>query len=91
MKKLIGSVVVLLVSASFALAATNVEINTPGATVRVGAPPPPPQVIVVDPGRPAGKEYKHDNGKHKGHKKHKKNKKERHEERGEHGNGKHHK
>lgn len=82
MKRIIVSAVVLLATASFALAATTVEVNTPGASVRVGTPPPPPQVIVVDQGRPA-KEYKHDNGKHKGQKKHKKYKKEKHEDRGE--------
>lgn len=91
MKRLIVSSIALLATASVAMGATSVEVNTPGASVRVGTPPPP-QVIVVDPVRPVViDEHRHDNGKHKGHKKHKKHKKEYHEDRGEHRGEGHHK
>lgn len=91
--RFIGSTVVLLATVSISMAAVNVDVRTPGATVHVGTPPPLPplpQVIVVDPGRPSN-DYKHDNGKHKGQKKHKKHKKEKHEDRGEHRGEGHHK
>lgn len=85
MKRFIGSAVVLLATAGVTVAATTVEVNTPGASVRVGAPPPPP-VVVVNPGNTVIVKEKHDNGKHKGQKKHKKHKNEKHEG---HGEGRH--
>ena len=84
-KKMIGSTFVVLLTASFALAAgpsVSVDVSTPNVRVQVGTPqaPPAPQVRVIERERVIVKENyyegKKDRGKHKGHyKKHKKNKK----------------
>jgi len=81
MKSLISSIVVVAVTASFAVAAVNVDVSTPNVRVQVGTPiaTPPPQVRIIEHERVIIREKtsegKHDNGKHKGQKKHKKNKK----------------
>ena len=81
MKKVIGSIVVVLAAASFSTAAVNVDVNTPNASVHVGTPQPAPRVTVIERERIIEKEYRHegrkDNGKHKGHYKNKKHKKDR--------------
>jgi hypothetical protein len=66
----------MLLSASVALAATNVDVRVnapapPSVNVQVGAPPAP---RIVERERVIVKE-KGDRGKHKGHYKHKKHKK----------------
>lgn len=81
MKKVIGTFIFLLASAGVSVAAVNVEVNTPNASVRVGTPPPAPRVTVIEQ---HNYDVKKDNGKHKGHKKHKKHKKERHDDNGRH-------
>lgn len=80
MKRVTGSIVLVLAAATFSAAAVNVEVNTPNASVRVGSPLPAPmtviereRVIVKEPRY----EGKRDNGKHKGHYKNK-HKKGRH-------------
>jgi hypothetical protein len=86
MKRVIGSLIIVLAAASFAGAApsVNVDVNTPGASIRVGTPAPPPRVTVVEHERVIVKEHRGDNGKHKGHRKHKKHKQDHHDERGGH-------
>lgn len=74
MKKVLASIVGVLVTASFAMAGVGVDVATPNVRVQVGTPQPPP-VTVVHKETVIVKEKK-DNGKHKGHyKKHKKHKK----------------
>lgn len=80
MKKVMGSLVCVLVATGIATAAVNVDVNTPNASVRIGTPQPAPQVTVIEREQVVEK----DRGKHKGHKKHKKHKKERHDEREKH-------
>lgn len=80
-KKTIVSLFVVVLTASFAMAANpavNVDVSTPNVRVQVGTPqaPPAPQVRVIERERVIIKEEKKDRGKHKGHyKKHKKHKK----------------
>jgi len=80
-KRLAGTVFIIASTAGFAIAAVNVDVNTPNVRVQVGSPiaTPPPQVRVIEHERVIVREReyerKHDNGKHKGHKKHKKHKK----------------
>ena len=84
MKRVIGSIVLVLAAANFSAAAVNVDVNTPNASIHVGTPQPAPpqQVTVIE--RDHRHEGRKDNGKHKGQKKHKK---ERHDE---HEHGEHH-
>ncbi|MDD2898383.1 MAG: hypothetical protein PHI31_06685 [Desulfuromonadaceae bacterium] len=87
MKRVTGSIVIVLAVASLAGAATsvNVDVNTPNASVRIGTPQPPPHVTVIEQERVIVREHHYDerkdNGKHKGQKKHKKHKKDHHDER----------
>jgi hypothetical protein len=78
--KVTGSVLLVLATAGFAMAAVNVgvDVNTPNVRVQAGTTQPPPRVAVVERERVLVKEKvvvegKKDHGKHKGHyKKHKK-------------------
>lgn len=83
MKKVTGSLVIVLAAAGFSAAAVNVDVSTPNASVHVGSPQQPSHVTVVERERVAIKEQGHkdkkDNGKHKGQKKQKKHKNDRHE------------
>lgn len=91
MKRVIGSLVVVLTAAGFAAAAVNsvnVDVSTPNARIRVGTPQPAPQVTVIERERVVVQEHREDNGKHKGHKKHKKHKKDHRDER--EGHSRHH-
>lgn len=83
-RKLSGSIVLVAVTAGFAVAAVGVDVSTPNVRVQVGAPqaPPPPQVRIIERERVIVHENEYverkDKGKHKGHfknKKHKKHKK----------------
>lgn len=87
MKRVTGSIVLVLAAAGFSAAGVNVGVSTPNASIYVGTPQPAPQVTVVERERVVVEERQHeeDNGKHKGHYKHKKHKKERHDEKGEKG------
>jgi hypothetical protein len=87
MKRVVGSLVLVLTAAGFSTAAVNVDVNTPNASVHVGTPQPAPRVTVIERERVVEKEHyegKKDNGKHKGQKKNKKHKKDHHEDKGEH-------
>jgi len=80
--------VAVLATVNFSVAAVNMDVNTPNASVHVGTPPPAPQVILVGQergGHDDRHDFKKDNGKHKGQMKHKKHKKGRDE-----GKHKHH-
>ena len=81
MKRVAGSIVLVLTAASFSAAAINVGVSTPNASIYVGTPQPAPRVTVVERETVIIKEGRHDKGKHKGHDKHKKHKKDRHENR----------
>ncbi len=81
MKRVTGSILLVLAAASFAAAGVNVGVSTPNASIYVGTPPsrPAPQVTVIERETVIVK----DHGKHKGHykqKKHKKHKKDRHDD-----------
>lgn len=84
MKRVTGSLVIVLAAASFSVAAVNVGVSTPNASIYVGTPQPAPRATVIERETVIIKEGRHgerkDNGKHKGHKKHKKHKKERHDD-----------
>lgn len=84
MKKVIGSFVLVLAAASFSVAAVNVGISTPNASIYVGTPQPAPRVTVIERETIIEREHRYegkkDNGKHKGHNKHKKHKKDRHDD-----------
>lgn len=87
MKRVTGSLVLVLAAATFAAAGVNVGVSTPNASIYVGTPQPAPRVTVVERETVIVKEGHHegrrDNGKHKGHykeKKHKKHKKDRHDD-----------
>lgn len=78
MKKMIGSFVLVLAAATFAVAGVSVGVSTPNASIYVGSPQPKPapQVTVIERETVIVK----DGGKHKGHykqKKHKKHKNDR--------------
>ncbi|MDD2900402.1 MAG: hypothetical protein PHI31_17030 [Desulfuromonadaceae bacterium] len=77
MKRVTGSLVIVLAAASFSAAAVNVGISTPNASIYVGKSQPAPSVTVIERETVIVREDRHDNGKHKGHYKHKKHKKER--------------
>lgn len=74
MKKLAGSLLLVAVTAGFALAAeVNVGVRTPNVSVQVGTPQPAPHVTVIERERVIVKEVRRNNGRHKGHyKKHRK-------------------
>jgi hypothetical protein len=79
MRRVSGSIVLVLAAATFSAAAVNVEVYTPNASVRVGSPQPAPRVTVIERETVIVKEPRYegkkDNGKHKGHYKNKKHKK----------------
>lgn len=83
MKRITGSLVIVLAAAGFAAAAVNVDVNTPNASVHVGSRQTAPQVTLIERERVIVQEHdtkgRKDNGKHKGQKKHKKHKKDRHD------------
>jgi hypothetical protein len=81
MKRVTGSIVLVLATAGFSAAAVNVDVRTPNASVYVGTPQPAPRVTVIERETVIVKEGRHDNGKHKGQNKHKKHKKDRHDDR----------
>ncbi len=86
MKRVAGSIVLVLASVTFSAAAVNIDVNTPNASVRVGSPQPVRQVHVNERERGIAQEGRHgrksDRGKHKGQ--NKKHTKERRVERNEH-------
>lgn len=85
-KRVAGSIVLVLAAVSFSAAAVNVDVNTPNASIRVGTPQPAPQVTVIEREKVIVKEDHHkvkkNSGKHKGHYKNKKSKKAQHYETG---------
>ena len=86
MKKVIGSILLVLAAAGFSAAAdVNVDVNTPNASIHVGntrpQPAPVQNVTVIERERIIERD-RHDNGKHKGHYKGKKEKKHK---KGNHG------
>ena len=72
MRRVTGSIVLVLAAAGFCAAAVNVGVSTPNASIYVGTsqPRPAPQVTVIERETVIVK----DHGKHKGHYKQKKHK-----------------